>query len=223
MFSPKRYLRITRSKTSSVPNSQDAGSGRKCRKPLDSTMKENFLTTFTSRQLIAQNICVDERKRFRDEEKLQGDEVEVGNKTIDDMRTAEKSCRCSRSKCLKQYCLCFRRGECCESECICVGCMNDGKHEKERIAAVRRVRFNSTAPFKGTSLSTIIQSESDSSGLERGYRGCRCKKSRCQKKVLHTNCFSSSPILDFCNNCCSIVIASVLGFPALVYAFARIV
>ena len=35
-----------------------------------------------------------------------------------------QGCRCTKSKCLKRYCECFREGMQCTSDCRCVGCEN---------------------------------------------------------------------------------------------------
>ena len=56
----------------------------------------------------------------------------------------DKGCRCGRTKCLKQYCACFRNDMRCKpNECVCTDCRNDGKHEPERMMAVRAIRLNS--------------------------------------------------------------------------------
>ena len=48
-------------------------------------------------------------------------------------------CRCKKSRCLRQYCVCFRAGNLCTDGCMCEDCRNDGKHEVMRVAAVQRV------------------------------------------------------------------------------------
>jgi hypothetical protein len=120
-------------------------------------------------------LCVDERRHFQEEDSE--DEIEEECvKESEPFKRGEKGCRCSRSKCLKQYCLCFRTDKRCDADCSCRDCMNDGCHERERMMAVRHVKQNSTTAFKGTSLA-VEESQKQ-------IRGCRCKKSRCQKKVL---------------------------------------
>ncbi len=120
-------------------------------------------------------LCVDERKHFQEEDS--GDEIEQEEeeevKESETFKRGEKGCRCSRSKCLKQYCICFRTDKRCDADCSCQDCMNNGCYERERMMAVRHVKQNSTTAFKGT----------DEESLKL-LRGCRCKKSRCQKKVL---------------------------------------
>ena len=48
-------------------------------------------------------------------------------------RDPSKLCKCKKSKCVRQYCVCFRAGLLCEG-CECSECLNDGKHEVERLA-----------------------------------------------------------------------------------------
>jgi hypothetical protein len=80
---------------------------------------------------------------------------------------AAKRCRCSRSKCIKQYCVCFQSDQLCTSGCICMDCMNDGKSEDIRKAAVKYVKRNENA----------------CSAISSSVKSCRCKLSRCKKKV----------------------------------------
>mmetsp|Transcript_80375 Transcript_80375/g.215515 ORF Transcript_80375/g.215515 Transcript_80375/m.215515 type:complete len:532 (-) Transcript_80375:240-1835(-) len=74
-------------------------------------------------------------------------------------RDASKSCKCKKSKCIRQYCVCFRlerlpssvarsklifqlcdrAGDLCKG-CECVECYNDGQHEEDRKAAVEHIR-----------------------------------------------------------------------------------
>eukprot|EP00277_Geminigera_cryophila_P040063 CAMPEP_0173112484 /NCGR_PEP_ID=MMETSP1102-20130122/46072_1 /TAXON_ID=49646 /ORGANISM="Geminigera sp., Strain Caron Lab Isolate" /LENGTH=188 /DNA_ID=CAMNT_0014013617 /DNA_START=336 /DNA_END=902 /DNA_ORIENTATION=- len=72
----------------------------------------------------------------------------------------------------------------CTQDCVCSDCHNDGKHEEQRLLAVRSIRLNST--------------EQDTE------RGCRCKRSQCQKK--YCECFgngnkcTTNCICDDCGN-----------------------
>lgn len=79
----------------------------------------------------------------------------------------EMFCRCHRSKCLKQYCGCFERGDLCSKGCRCKDCQNDGRHEKNRIASVK----SRAIAYYGSEL------------------GCRCSQSKCVKK--YCICFGS--------------------------------
>mmetsp|Transcript_102 Transcript_102/g.266 ORF Transcript_102/g.266 Transcript_102/m.266 type:complete len:186 (-) Transcript_102:1092-1649(-) len=57
-------------------------------------------------------------------------------------KKTEKGCRCGRTKCLKQYCACFRSDIRCTKDCVCRDCNNDGFHEETRMKAVRMTRLN---------------------------------------------------------------------------------
>jgi ubiquitin-conjugating enzyme (huntingtin interacting protein 2) len=101
----------------------------------------------------------------------------------------DKGCRCGRTKCLKQYCACFRQDVRCTSDCVCNDCRNDGKHEHDRMMAVRAIRLNSKDAFKGTDLVIEDQSVTTSKGTVKTVRGCRCKRSNCVKK--YCECFGA--------------------------------
>mmetsp|Transcript_76414 Transcript_76414/g.205679 ORF Transcript_76414/g.205679 Transcript_76414/m.205679 type:complete len:475 (-) Transcript_76414:513-1937(-) len=127
---------------------------------------------------------VDESKAFAKNDEIGSDADE--NEDEKGGRKAEKGCRCGRTKCLKQYCACFRTDQRCTSDCVCQDCRNDGLHEVERLLAIRHVRMHSNTAFKGTSLAANDQQVVTPRGSVKILRGCRCKKSRCQKKVWHS-------------------------------------
>ena len=101
----------------------------------------------------------------------------------------DRGCRCGRTKCLKQYCQCFRTDVRCTSECVCSDCHNDGKHEVQRIDAVRRIRMNNATAFKGTDLEIEDREVRTPRGSVKTIRGCRCKRSKCKKK--YCECFGA--------------------------------
>lgn len=113
------------------------------------------------------------------------------------MRRTEKGCRCGRTKCLKQYCACFRIDARCTPDCHCTDCRNDGRHEEERMMAVRLIRLNDPQAFKGTDLQLDDVVVKTPRGTEKTVRGCRCRRSKCQKK--YCECFGAG--LRCSDNC----------------------
>ena len=114
----------------------------------------------------------------------------------------KSGCRCGRTKCLKQYCQCFRTDVRCSSECVCTDCHNDGKHEVQRIEAIRRIRMNNATAFKGTDLEIEDQEVRTPRGSVKTIRGCRCKRSKCKKK--YCECFGAGVACTtncVCNDC----------------------
>mmetsp|Transcript_13511 Transcript_13511/g.32210 ORF Transcript_13511/g.32210 Transcript_13511/m.32210 type:complete len:436 (-) Transcript_13511:100-1407(-) len=97
-------------------------------------------------------------------------------------RRNDKGCRCGRTKCLKQYCACFRNDIRCTTDCVCRDCNNDGLHEETRMKAVRMTRLNDPTAFKGTELELDSREVLTPRGTLKTVRGCRCRRSKCQKK-----------------------------------------
>ena len=104
-------------------------------------------------------------------------------------RDPSKLCKCKKSKCVRQYCVCFRAGLLCEG-CECSECLNDGKHEVERLAAIEHIKTSDPLAF----VDKIRPENQQDSQIEEGkdgrkhhVRGCRCKNSRCLKK--YCECF----------------------------------
>lgn len=62
------------------------------------------------------------------------------------VRDPSKVCKCKKSKCVRQYCVCFRAGLLCEG-CECSECLNDGKHEIERLAAIEHIKTSDPLAF----------------------------------------------------------------------------
>ena len=52
-----------------------------------------------------------------------------------------KLCNCKKSRCLKQYCECFREKEFCSARCNCTSCLNlPGKRRPQQACALRARR-----------------------------------------------------------------------------------
>lgn len=95
-------------------------------------------------------------------------------------------CNCRKSKCLKLYCECFANEQFC-NDCDCQTCMNTPEFVEVRKDAVRRLTHRNPGAFIPKS-STL--------------RGCRCKRTRCQKK--YCECFAagkSCGIYCKCSEC----------------------
>ena len=57
-------------------------------------------------------------------------------------------CKCSKSKCLQMYCLCFTKGFFCDSRCTCHGCCNTMEHEGQIRMARRNIKYRDSLAFK---------------------------------------------------------------------------
>jgi hypothetical protein len=106
-------------------------------------------------------------------------------------RDPSKLCKCKKSKCVRQYCVCFRAGLLCDG-CDCNDCFNDGKHEVERLAAIEHIKTSDPLAFvekirddNGQPDKLLIEEMKDPK--KHHVRGCRCKNSRCLKK--YCECF----------------------------------
>ena len=93
-----------------------------------------------------------------------------------------KSCRCSKSNCLKLYCDCFNFGGLCGMDCSCKDCFNNSDFPTERIQAVNHILRKKPGAFKGR-----LGSDKNILDSERQKTGCRCRKSECLKN--YCECF----------------------------------
>ena len=78
--------------------------------------------------------------------KKEGAGAEGGGKGAPVPRDPSKLCKCKKSKCVRQYCVCFRAGLLCEG-CDCSECLNDGAHEVERLAAIQHIKTSDPLAF----------------------------------------------------------------------------
>jgi hypothetical protein len=115
-------------------------------------------------------------------------------------RNKKTGCNCSKSKCLRLHCVCFRDGIFCGKDCGCKGCFNNTKN----TALVMKVRdttkdINSSA-FKNRIIKIKLNGE-----VLKFTHGCSCSKNNCQKNYCECkkNGLPCSPLCkcDNCKNC----------------------
>ncbi|KRX07617.1 hypothetical protein PPERSA_11166 [Pseudocohnilembus persalinus] len=85
----------------------------------------------------------------------------------------EDCCNCKKSKCLKLYCECFRKGKVCGKNCKCNDCHNMESNQQEREQAIEQLQSKNPEAF-GNKLEIIgvIQQENND---HLGYKkGCNC-------------------------------------------------
>lgn len=85
-------------------------------------------------------------------------------------------CKCSKSKCLRLHCICFRNKQFCDESCKCTGCYNKTqfKHLVEEVRKVTK-EINSEA-FESRFVTIENQGQ-----VFKYTKGCSCSKNNCLK------------------------------------------
>lgn len=108
-------------------------------------------------------------------------------------------CNCLKTKCVRRYCECFGNNLFCGPSCNCKECYNDGKHERERLGALRLVRREATLKGKAVFFSDfyVEPAKSESKNNESKAYGCKCSHTGCVKR--YCSCYSAGVYCNF--NC----------------------
>ena len=84
------------------------------------------------------------------------------------------TCNCKNSKCLKLYCMCFRKGQSCKEACKCLDCQNTEDNYSNVIAERKDIKSRNPISLNFELFKTTI-------GTNVLIKGCNCKKSHCNK------------------------------------------
>ena len=107
-------------------------------------------------------------------------------------RRSQKGCRCSKSKCLRLHCVCFRNGSFCGKDCGCQGCYNS----KSNQALVKEVR-KATKDINSQAFESRFVELKVNNKILRFTKGCSCSKNNCQKN--YCECFKNGlPCTPLC-------------------------
>jgi hypothetical protein len=109
----------------------------------------------------------------------------------------KKGCGCSKTKCLRLFCSCFRNKILCGEHCNCIDCFNNNEHSKI-IAKIRKEtkKINFFA-FKDSKIKIKNNGE-----IQEFSRGCSCKNYQCLKNYCgcRKNNLKCNPLCK-CSDC----------------------
>lgn len=109
-----------------------------------------------------------------------------------------KKCNCKTSKCMSQYCVCFKNGVLCGSKCGCLNCINNRNNIELVNAMTTDFQQNDSLSFKNRFGKFMIKDKNDNlQEITVNTKGCNCSKSKCNKK--YCECFKQKIL---CSNYC---------------------
>lgn len=130
----------------------------------------------------------------------------------------KSGCGCSKSKCLRLHCSCFRNNIQCGEHCGCTNCFNDGQH----LDVVNKIRAETkkiySFAFKNPTVSLVVNGKT-----EVFSKGCSCTNYRCLKNYCgcHKNGFKCNPLCK-CTDCGNDKIKMTLEMAGLLYEKSQI-
>ena len=101
---------------------------------------------------------------------------ELQKKSTRKKRKTRSGCRCSKSKCLRLHCVCFKNGKFCSGECGCLNCYNS--HQFSGL--VSKVR-SATKEINSQAFDSKCVEVVRPTGTFKLTKGCSCFKNNCMK------------------------------------------
>ena len=97
-------------------------------------------------------------------------------------KNPSETCTCSKTRCLRLYCICFREGKFCGESCKCTNCFNLPEYDHHRGKIIQQTKDIFKHSFEGKIVTT-------KSGKKINADGCRCK-TNCNSK--YCDCFKNT-------------------------------
>jgi len=102
-------------------------------------------------------------------------------------------CTCSKTHCLKAYCICFKSGNMCSDACACQGCANNYVHNDQRNAAVLDA-LNRDPMFFYAPSDRDVSCACKLNGCDSRYCVCYANGGTCSDACACTSCINTSSI-----------------------------
>lgn len=112
-------------------------------------------------------------------------------------RKKQKGCKCSKSKCLRLHCICFRDQLLCGPACGCKGCLNNDEHSHLVERIYRATKDINSQAFESRFVSVQVKGKT-----KKFTKGCTCSKNNCLKNYCECrkNDMACTPLCK-CEHC----------------------